>query len=200
MGVTLIAKKMRIILIKMEKFNRKGELLKNRIKYWSDNCTFMKCCYYNACLSFFKFNLSYSDILDLSQSPHGSCIGWRTVICCSFGSLLQLSVAWLLHPCWIVHCVCKYLLYCIMIHCAKGYCTGWHWIIHCLLWQSGAEGGNACERYEQKTARRHCWGLYVPLHHPGKECVFSTFQQRTIVASVTLVWQCTFSGNWIITS
>ena len=140
MGVTLIAKKMRIILIKMVKFNRKGELLKNRIKYWSDNCTFMKCCYYNACLSFFKFNLSYSDILDLSQSPHGSCIGWRSVICCSFGSLLQLSVAWLLHPCWIVHCVCKYLLYCIMIHCSKGYCTGWHWIIHCLLWQSGGEG------------------------------------------------------------
>ena len=114
--------------------------------------------------------------------------------------LIWKPIAWLLHPCWIVHCVCKYLLYCIMIHCAKGYCTGWHWIIHCLLWQSGAEGGNACERYEQKTARRHCWGLYVPLHHPGKECVFSTFQQRTIVASVTLVWQCTFSGNWIITS
>ena len=134
----------------------------------------------------------------MSQSPHGSCIGWRSVICCSFGSLLQLSVAWLLHPCWIVHCVCKYLLYCIMIHCAKGYCTGWHWIIHCLLWQSGAEGGNACERYEQKTARRHCWGLYVPLHHPGKECVFSTFQQRTIVASVTLVWHWTFLNYYII--
>ena len=180
----------------MVKFNRKGELLKNRIKYWSDNCTFMKCCYYNACRSFFKFNLSYSDILDLSQSPHGSCIGWRSVICCSFGSLLQLSVAWLLHPCWIVHCVCKYLQYCIMIHCAKGYCTGWHWIIHCLLWQSGAEGGNACERYEQKTARRHCWGLYVPLHHPGMECVFFTFQQHT--ASVTLVWHWTFLNYYII--
>ena len=125
---------------------------------------------------FLKFNLSYSDILDLSQSPHGSCIGWRSVICCSFGSLLQLSVAWLLHPCWIVHCVCKYLLYCIMIHCAKGYCTGWHWIIHCLLWQSGAEGGNACERYEQKVARQHRRGLYVSPHHPSVICANCIFQ------------------------
>ena len=30
--------------------------------------------------------------------------------------------------------------YCTIIHCAYDNCRGWHWIIHCLLWQSGAEG------------------------------------------------------------
>ena len=38
------------------------------------------------------------------------------------------------------------------------------------------EGGDACERYEQKAARRHRRGLYVSPHHPSVICANCIFQ------------------------
>ena len=77
---------------------------------------------------------------------------------------------------WLSTVYCKYLL---LLH----YHPLCIWLLQWLaldyplfivtIWR---EGGDACERYEQKAARRHRRGLYVSPHHPSVICANCIFQ------------------------